>query len=84
MIAFDPLLPEQDIRAAGAEPVSWAGLLAESDYLSLHVPLTLESRHMVNADALAAMKPSAVLINTARGGLVDQAALADAIRSGQP
>ena len=82
VIAFDPLLPEQDIRAAGAEPVSWAGLLAESDYLSLHVPLTPQSRHMINADALAAMKPSAVLINTARGGLVDETALANAIRSG--
>jgi D-3-phosphoglycerate dehydrogenase len=82
VIAFDPLLPAEDIRTADAEPVGWAGLLAESDYLSLHVPLTPQSRHMINADALAAMKPSAVLINTARGGLVDETALADAIRSG--
>jgi D-3-phosphoglycerate dehydrogenase len=82
VIVYDPVLPAEDIQAADAEPVDWPALLAESDYISLHVPLTPQSRHMINAAALAAMKPSAVLINTARGGLVDEAALASAIRSG--
>jgi phosphoglycerate dehydrogenase-like enzyme len=70
------------VVAAGAEPADWAALLAESDYLSLHVPLTPQSAHLIDAAALRAMKPSAVLINTARGGLVDQAALAAAVRAG--
>jgi D-3-phosphoglycerate dehydrogenase len=82
VLAFDPYLPAADIRAAGAAPTDWPGLLAESDYLSLHLPLTQQSRHLINAAALARMKPSALLINTARGDLVDEAALAAALGNG--
>jgi D-3-phosphoglycerate dehydrogenase len=57
-------------------------LLAQSDYISLHSPLTRENRHIINAGALAQMKPSAYLINTARGPLIDEAALLDAVRAG--
>ena len=57
-------------------------LLTESDYLSLNVPLTDETRHLIDADALATMKPTAYLSNTARGPVVDQAALLDALNSG--
>jgi phosphoglycerate dehydrogenase-like enzyme len=59
-----------------------ADLLATSDVVSLHVPLDASTRHMINREALAQMKPGVVLINTARGGLIDQAALIDALRSG--
>lgn len=58
-------------------------LLAEADAVTLHVPLTAETRHLMNAERLARMKRGAVLINTARGGVVDEAALAQALSSGQ-
>jgi D-3-phosphoglycerate dehydrogenase len=58
-------------------------LLTQSDYVSLHTPLTAQTRHMIGADQLARMKPSAYLINTARGGLIDNAALAAALDRGE-
>ena len=74
--------------AFGAEP-TFAGrqddlhaLLAEADVVSLHVPLTDETRHLVDAAALEAMRPSAVLVNTARGPVVDERALVEALRAG--
>jgi glyoxylate reductase len=67
----------------GLRRVDKATLLAESDFLSLHVPLTPETRHWVGRAELAAMKPGAMLINTARGPVVDQAALAEALAQGK-
>ncbi|MBM6405157.1 phosphoglycerate dehydrogenase [Phycicoccus sp. CSK15P-2] len=58
-------------------------LLAESDYVSIHTALTARSRGLIGADALALMKPTAILVNTARGGMVDEVALVDAVRSGR-
>ena len=58
-------------------------LLAESDYISIHIPLDAETRHLIDAEKLALLKPSAVLINVARGGIVDEAALAAALTSGR-
>ncbi len=69
-------------RETGARMVDKATLLAESDFLTLHVPLTAETRHYIDADALRAMKPSAVLINASRGPVVDERALVEALRAG--
>jgi glyoxylate reductase len=67
----------------GAQPVSLKRLLAESDFVSLHVPLTPSTFHMIGAAEFSMMKRSAILINTARGPIVDQAALASALRAGR-
>ena len=76
--------PDPSARWAGdAREVCWDELLAESDYVTLHAPLTEQTRHLVDAAALARMKPSAVLINTARGPLVDERALAKALAAGR-
>jgi D-3-phosphoglycerate dehydrogenase len=66
----------------GVQPVAFERALAESDYLTLHCPLTPETRHLLEAETLARMRPTAALINTARGGLVDTAALIDALQQG--
>jgi len=65
-------------RSAGFEEV-----IAEADVLTLHLPLTVETRHLISAQVLAWMKPSAILVNTARGGIVDDAALAEALAGGK-
>ncbi len=84
VVAHDPMLSANDPvwSATGVEGVALDALLARSDAVSLHVPLVAGTRHLMNAPRLAAMKPGAVLINTARGGVVDEAALASALRDG--
>ena len=68
---------------AGVEYVSTEELFARSDYLSLHCPLTEQTRHLVNAQTLSLMKPTAYIINTARGGVIEEEALVDALNSGR-
>ncbi|HEY1075101.1 MAG TPA: D-glycerate dehydrogenase [Fontimonas sp.] len=70
-------------RVDGVESLSFAEVLQRADFLSLHLALTAQTRHIVNAAALARMRSEAVLINTARGGLVDETALIHALRSGR-
>src|SRR5207237_7957338 len=70
-----------DCAAAGAQAVGLDELLTRSDVVTLHVPLTSRTRHMIGARELALMKANAVLVNTARGPVVDQLALAEALES---
>ena len=81
-IAFDPYARPMAGGAAGAELVGLEQLLSESDFVCVCCPLTEETRHLINAERLATMKPSAFLINVARGPIVDQAALVEALRLG--
>jgi D-3-phosphoglycerate dehydrogenase len=82
VLAFEPLPNRDFLGQWPVELVPFEDLLARSDYVSLHSPLTPETRHLINAGTVARMKPGSVLINTARGTLVDEAALCDALRSG--
>jgi glyoxylate reductase len=70
-------------RSDSATSVPFDSLVAESDVISIHAPLTPETRHLFNANVFRQMKPTAVLVNTARGPLVDEAALASALRAGE-
>jgi glyoxylate reductase len=75
-------LPPDVERELNATRVELDTLLAEADFVSLHVPLTPKTKHLIGSDQLALMKPKAVLVNTSRGPVVDEAALAAALRSG--
>ncbi len=79
VLACDPYLPEEKFREAGACPVSLETAILEADYLTLHTPLTDETRGMIGSREMDKMKKSALLINTARGGIVDEKALARAL-----
>jgi glyoxylate reductase len=73
----------QVIHSSRSSGVPLDDLLARADFVSVHTPLTPETRHLIDTDVLARMKPTALLINTARGGVVDQDALRDALHAGQ-
>ena len=82
VLVYDPMVLEAEIQRLGAISVPLTQLLAESDIVSLHCPSTPATRHIIGPAALAAMKPSALLVNVARGDLVDTHALLDALQSG--
>ena len=85
VVGYDPQVRDDDPawEAAGARPRSLDALLAESDVVSLHLPLTPATRGLLDARRLARMKRGAVLVNTARGGIVEEAALASMLRDGR-
>lgn len=83
VLAYDPLLPADKLRIDGASLTTLPELLAASDIVSLHCPLTPESHHLIGDGALAQMKPGAMLINTSRGGLLDTEAVIRALKSGR-
>lgn len=82
IVGYDLFLPDDHIAWQGTTRVELPDLLAQSDVVSLHVPLTEGTRPIIGAEALAAMKTDAVLINAARGGVVDETALIAALRAG--
>ncbi len=79
VLACDPYIPQADFASAGVRQVDLSELLRASDAVTIHVPLTRTTRHLIGARELAFMKPKAVLVNTARGAVVDQLALAAAL-----
>lgn len=83
LVAYDPFLDDAAVSALGARPLSLDELLATSDYVSIHTPLTPGTRHLIGAAELARMKPTACLVNVARGGVVDQAAVVAALGEGR-
>jgi len=83
VVAYDPYVASEIFTRAGVESVDFAQLLSVSDFISIHSPLLPETRNLFNADAFRRMKPTAYLVNTARGPIVDEAALAEALDAGQ-
>lgn len=82
VIAYDPYVSELEITALGVEPVGFGELLERSDYLSIHAPHNAETEHAMNAAAFARMKPTAIVINTARGSIIDEPDLIGALQNG--
>lgn len=83
VLVADPYAPTAAVEAAGCEAVSIESAIASADLLTLHVPLTDATRHLIDATSIATMKPGAVIVNTCRGPLIDETALVDALHSGQ-
>jgi phosphoglycerate dehydrogenase-like enzyme len=84
VVYTDTIRPDPDIEASlGVKFLDLDALLSDSDIVSLHAPSTPETRQLINSSALAKMKPTAILINTARGPLVDETALVDALQTGR-
>lgn len=83
LVVYDPYVEEYRMRDFGADPVSFDALLAQSDVVSVHVPLTNETRGMFSTNEFGAMQDDAIFVNTARGPVVDEAALHDALVNGE-
>jgi D-3-phosphoglycerate dehydrogenase len=80
VLVFDPYAINEQIEALGAGRVEFTELLQKSDLVSIHAPSTPATRHIFNADTLALLKPTAILINTSRGPLIEEAALVEALQ----
>jgi D-3-phosphoglycerate dehydrogenase len=83
IIGYDPNIPAAEIKQRGAEPVALKDLYARADFITLHIPLTDETRNLINGESLAQMKRGVRLICAARGGVIDETALLNALESGQ-
>ena len=83
VIAYDPLIPEDEIKKRGAEPMSLQDIYRQSDFISLHLPLTPETRNMIRAEAFSQMKDGVRIVCAARGGIIDESALVAALNSGK-
>jgi len=82
VMVYDPFVDAEMLRGEGCVKVGFDDLLASSDIVSIHARLTPETRHMIDGEALKKMKPTAILVNTARGELIDEAALVTALKEG--
>lgn len=83
VIAYNPQITEEQIRERGAEPVSIQDLYAWSDYITLHLPYTVQTRDLIGPLAFSQMKDGVRIVSTARGGIIDEAALLTALNSGK-
>lgn len=83
VLGYDPLIPDEEIQRRGAKPESLQDLYAQSDFISIHAPLSAETRGMIDGESFGAMKRGIRLICTARGGIIDETALLSALESGQ-
>ena len=83
VVAHDPFVPEERARALGVDLVAFDQLLRESDFLTVHTTLTEGTRHLIGKAEMAQMKPTARIVNTARGGIVDEADLNAALKAGK-
>lgn len=81
ILGYDPFLPTSLVEALGAIPTDMDQLLSTSDIVTLHIPLTPANRHLIDRRRLALMKPTAFIINTSRGGVIDEAALIEALQT---
>jgi (S)-sulfolactate dehydrogenase len=81
--AFDPYLAANDPAWSNVRPATLADLAADCDVISVHVPLTDETRHLIGVEFIRSMRAAAILINTARGGVVDENAVVEALREGR-
>jgi D-3-phosphoglycerate dehydrogenase len=83
VVAYDPLIEADEIKRRGAEPLTLEKLYATSDFISLHLPLTAQTRGMVGAQAFAQMKDGIRIVSAARGGIIDEKELVNALNSGK-
>ncbi len=83
IVGYDPLIPGDEIQRRGGTPVSMDDLLAQSDFITMHIPLTPDSKAMLNAEAFAKMKDGVRIVCAARGGVIDEEALLAALESGK-
>jgi D-3-phosphoglycerate dehydrogenase len=83
VLAYDPLIPAEEIARRGGEPVSFDDLLAQSDVITMHMPLTPDSRNLLNAEAFSKMKEGVFIVCAARGGVIDEQALLEALNNGK-
>ncbi len=83
VVGYDPLVSDPEITQRGAQPVEFQDLLSQSDFITIHVPLSTETRSLINGESFGAMKRGARLVCAARGGIVDETALLSALESGQ-
>lgn len=82
-LVYDPYLTEERVAGLGGELVELETLLSRSDFITIHIPLTDETRNLIGREALAAAKPGVRIVNASRGGVLDEEALVEALRSGQ-